>query len=188
MNHNFTPFPIIESSRLLLREVYEKDLPEILELRGNPENMKYIPRPLITNLDEARIHMTIIQDRIKSNEGINWAITLKGNDKLLGIIGHYRIYPEHFRSEIGYMLLSEFQNQGITTEAIKLVLKYGFTSMNLHSVEAVIDPRNTASEKVLQKNGFIKEAHFIENEFYGGKFIDSVFYCLLKRNFAYDNL
>ena len=56
--------------------------------------------------------------------------------------------------------------------------------MNLHSIEAVIDPRNIASEKVLQKCGFLKEAHLIENEYYEGKFWDSVIYSLLKRNFT----
>ena len=51
--------------------------------------------------------------------------------------------------------------------------------MKLHSIEAVIDPRNSASEKVLQKNGFIKEAHLKENEFFEGEFIDSVIYSRL---------
>jgi hypothetical protein len=47
--------------------------------------------------------------------------------------------------------------------------------MQLHSIEAVIDPENTASEKVLLKNGYVKEAHILENEYYGGKFWDTVF-------------
>ena len=53
----------------------------------------------------------------------------------------------------------------------------------MHSIEAVIDPENIASERVLQKNGFVKEAHILENELYDGKFWDTVIYSLLKRNF-----
>jgi ribosomal-protein-alanine N-acetyltransferase len=53
--------------------------------------------------------------------------------------------------------------------------------MKLHSIEAVIDPENAASEKVLQKNGFVKEAHLKENEFYDGTFIDSVIYSRLSK-------
>ena len=81
------------------------------------------------------------------------------------------------------MLLPEFQNRGIISEAIQEVVNYGFTKMKLHSIQAVIDPNNLSSEKVLRKNGFVKEAHFIENEFANGKFWDSVVYSLLKRNF-----
>jgi ribosomal-protein-alanine N-acetyltransferase len=82
------------------------------------------------------------------------------------------------------MLLPEFHGKGIITEAIKVVVKYGFEVMQLHSIEAVIDPRNYASEKVLQKCGFIKEAHFLENELYNGNFLDTVIYSLLKRNYT----
>jgi ribosomal-protein-alanine N-acetyltransferase len=57
--------------------------------------------------------------------------------------------------------------------------------MNLHSIEAVIDPENSASEKVLQKIGFVKEAHILENELYDGKFWDTVIYSMLKRNYKF---
>ena len=85
------------------------------------------------------------------------------------------------------MLLPEYQNQGITSEAINIVLEYGFKVLNFHSVEAVVDPENYVSAKVLEKNGFVKEAHFLENEYWDGKFWDSVVYSLLKRNFIKKN-
>ena len=81
------------------------------------------------------------------------------------------------------MILPEYNGKGITSEAIKVVIEYGFEQMQLHSIEAVIDPENNASEKVLQKNGFVKEAHILENELWEGKFWDTVIYSLLKRNF-----
>ncbi len=180
---NFFPFPNLETERLYLRQVIDSDAPEIMELRGNAETMKYIPRPLVKNLDDALAHVAMISEKNNANEGINWAITIKGNHKLIGIIGHYIIQKENFRAEIGYMLLPEFQNRGIISEAIQEVVNYGFTKMKLHSIQAVIDPNNLSSEKVLRKNGFVKEAHFIENEFANGKFWDSVVYSLLKRNF-----
>lgn len=180
---NFHPFKNLETNRLLLRRVSVDDLSEIMELRGNPETMKFIPRPLVTNSMEALAHFKMIDDKIEKNEGINWAITLKGNPKLIGIIGHYRIKPENYRCEMGYMILPQYNNQGITTEAIKVVIEYGFDDLQMHSIEAIIDPENYASERVLQKNGFVKEADILENEFYDGKFIDTVIYSLLKRNF-----
>lgn len=176
---NFSPFPILETERLTLRRVLPSDVKEMFELRSNPETMKYIPRPLLTNHEEALAHIQMMEDKIETNEGINWAITLKGDDKMLGVIGHYRIKPEHYRAEVGYMILPEYHGKGITTEAVQCVVDYGFNTMQLHSIEGVIDPENEASQRVLQKCGFVKEAHFKENEFYDGKFIDAVVYSKL---------
>lgn len=179
---SFLPFTNLESERLLLRQITPDDVQEVFELRSNPETMKFIPRPLVTSHEEALGHIKMIQDKIESNEGINWAITLKPDNKLLGIIGHYRIKWEHFRSEIGYMLLPEAHGKGVATEAIQLIIDYGFNKMKMHSLEGIIDPENTGSARVLEKNGFVKEAHFKENEFFEGKFIDSVIYSLLKKD------
>ncbi|MFM2370105.1 MAG: hypothetical protein RL619_2426 [Bacteroidota bacterium] len=176
---NFNPFPNLETERLLLRRIDANDVNEIFALRSNPETMKYIPRPLAKTTEDALEHIAIIDAKIETNEGINWAITLKGDPKLIGLIGHYRIKPENFRAEIGYMLLPEFNGKGIITEAIKEVVNYGFKVMQLHSIEAIIAPENFGSEKVLQKNGFVKEAHLKENEFYEGRFLDTVIYSIL---------
>jgi [ribosomal protein S5]-alanine N-acetyltransferase len=181
-NFSFLPFQTLKSDRLLLRQITPEDVNEVYALRSNAEIMKYIPRPLVTSNEEALEHIKMIQAKIENNEGINWAITIKGNPKLIGIIGHYRMRWEHFRSEIGYMLLPEYHGKGITTEAIQLMVDYGFNQMNMHSLEGIIDPSNTASARVLEKNGFVKEAHFIENEFFDGKFLDTVIYSLVKNN------
>ena len=181
LNINFTPFPNLKTERLLLRRLVNEDLNEIFTLRSDQEIMKYIPRPLAKTKEDALAHIVLINSRIDSNEGINWAITLKNDTKLIGIIGHYRLKPEHYRAEIGYMLHPEYYGKGIMTEAIQEVVKYGFEIMKLHSIEALIDPRNLASEKVLQKRSFVKEAHFIENEYYEGKFLDSVVYSILNK-------
>jgi ribosomal-protein-alanine N-acetyltransferase len=180
---NFHPFQNLETERLLLRRLDENDVDEVLAMRGNPEVMKYIPRPIAKTKEDALAHIALIEEKIVSNIGINWGITIKGSPKIIGIIGHYRIQPENHRSEIGYMSLPEYNGNGYITEAIKAVLVYGFEQMNLHSIEAVIDPDNSASERVLQKNGFVKEAHILENELWDDKFWDTVIYSLLKRNF-----
>lgn len=179
---NFTPFPNLETERLYLRRLVKEDVNEVFALRSDKEVLKYIPRPLVKNNEEALEHIAMIDAKIENNEGINWAITLKKKPKLIGIIGHYRIKPEHFRAEIGYMLLPEYHGKGIIVEAIKETLNYGFKVMNLHSIEALIDPENYASERVLQKSGFVKEAHLKENEFYDGRFLDTVIYSVLNKD------
>jgi ribosomal-protein-alanine N-acetyltransferase len=68
---NFTPFPTIETDRLLLRRITTDDVSEIFELRSNPETMKYIPRPLVKTNEEALEHIAMIEDKIETNIGIN---------------------------------------------------------------------------------------------------------------------
>jgi ribosomal-protein-alanine N-acetyltransferase len=180
---NFSPFPELESKRLRFRKLTNEDAPEILLLRGNPETMKYIPRPLITDIDGALAHIKMINDKIDENIDINWAVTEKGTDKCIGIMGFYRTQPEHFRTELGYMITAEHWGKGYVTEAVTVLLDFAFNSLQFHSIEAVIDSRHIASERVLQKVGFIKEAHFKENFYYNNEFTDTVIYSLLKRNF-----
>jgi ribosomal-protein-alanine N-acetyltransferase len=180
---NFHPFPLLETDRLLLRRIDPSDADVILALRGNPELMKYIPRPLAKTKEDALAFIEMIDTNWETNTAITWSITLKEDSTTIGNIGYYRIQPENHRAEIGYMALAEYHGKGYVTEAIQALLRYGFEQMQLHSVEAVIDPNNIASERVLQKNGFVKEAHLIENEMWNGTFLDTVIYSLLKRNY-----
>lgn len=178
---NFSPFPILQTQRLILRRLDNSDAAEMLALRSDPQTMEFIPRPLLHTTEQVLEHIKTINDNIDANLGINWAISLRDNPKMIGIIGHYRIKPESYRAEIGYMLLPAYQGKGIITEAVQEVVKYGWNEMNLHSIEAIIDPRNYASAKVLEKNGFIKEGHLRENEFFDGRFWDSLIYSILKK-------
>jgi ribosomal-protein-alanine N-acetyltransferase len=180
INLNFKPFPILETKRLLLRRVVNGDVKEMFVLRSNTEIMKYIPRPLVTNLEEAKEHIASIDAKIESLEGINWAITLKGDDTLIGVAGFYRINVENFRAEIGYILHPSHSGKGLISEVVKELIDYGFNTMKLHSIEAVIAPENYASAKVLEKNGFIQEGLFKENQYFEGRFLDSAVYSLLK--------
>ena len=97
---NFSPFPILESERLRFRRLTNEDAPEIIVLRGNPETMKFIPRPLVVDTEGALAHIKMINDKIDENIDINWAVTEKGSDKCIGIMGFYRTRPEHFRTEL----------------------------------------------------------------------------------------
>ena len=179
---NFLPFPLLETKRLILRRVNGYDTDTILSLRSNDEVMRYIPRPYLKDKEDALELIAMFNDKIENGIAINWGICLLDEPtKLLGIIGYYRMKPEHYRSEVGYMLFPEYHGKGIVSEALQKVVEYGFKEMKLHSIEAILDPKNIASEKVLLKNGFVKEGHFIENEYYEGHFLDSMIYSLLNK-------
>ena len=179
---NFSPFPNLETNRLILRHLNSDDVNEILALRSNPEIMKFIPRPLIKTTKEALEFIATMDANINNNIVINWAITTQEDDKLIGMIGFYRMKPENYRAEVGYILSAEYHGQGIMTQALQRVIQFGFEEMGLNSIEAVIDPENYGSEKVLLKNNFVKEGHFKEHTFFEGKFLDSVFYSILRKS------
>jgi [ribosomal protein S5]-alanine N-acetyltransferase len=68
------------------------------------------------------------------------------------------------------------------TEAIKRAIEYGFSDLKLHSIEAIVHPENRGSSKLLENNQFIKEAYLKDNQFFDGKFIDSVIYSRINPN------
>jgi ribosomal-protein-alanine N-acetyltransferase len=176
---NFTPFPVLETERLLLRQITLTDAPQIFFLRSDTEVMQYIDLTPAATTQDAIDLIQKIETALQNNDGITWGITLKGNNELIGTIGFWNITKEHYRAEIGYLLHPAQQRKGIMKEAIKKVLVYGFSTMKLHSVEANTNVNNKASQKLLESVGFLQEAYFRENYFYNGKFLDSMIYCLL---------
>lgn len=178
----FQPFPIIETDRLLLRNLSLDDKQQVFEIRSNPVTMHYIPRPLAKTIDDAVSVIEMIIGFTNTNERINWAITEKQNNKLIGIIGYVNIKPESFRAEVGYVLHQAHNNKGIAYEALQAVLQYGFAQMGLHSVEAIIRPENKASIKLVEKAKFVREAYFKDYIFHNGAFYDEVVYSYIAPN------
>ena len=179
LTFDFSEFPVLHTERLLLRQIIKDDANEMFQLRSNPEIMKYIPRELPKTIDDAIAHIEYMQGLLDNKECINWAICLKEDSKLIGNVGYFRMQPENHRAEIGYMLGTEFHGKGIMQEALTEIIRYGFENMRLHSIEAVTDPENFSSWKLLEKNGFIREGHFKEDFYWQGKFLDSFVYSLL---------
>jgi len=182
LNINFKPFPILESDRLILRAVKPEDAQAVFEMRSDPRVMQYIDRPLATSIEDGQKKIKAIQEMVAEGSAVNWAITLKGNPKSIGNIGFWRFAPENFRIEIGYMLHPDHFRKGIMSEAMQMTLKYAFEVMNTNSIEARISPSNVPSVGVAEKNGFVKEAHFRENYYFDGKFLDTLVYCILRKD------
>lgn len=179
LHFNFSPFPVLETERLRLRQIALTDAEQMFQLRSNPEIMQYIPRELPKTIDDAIAHIHYMDELRQNNECLNWAITLKEDDIVIGFIGYFRPKPENHRAEIGYMLSPDHHGKGIMQEALIKAIEYGFNDMKLHSIEAITDPENYASWKLLEKNNFIREAHFKEDTYWQGRYLDSYVYSLL---------
>jgi ribosomal-protein-alanine N-acetyltransferase len=180
LSPSFTPFPVLRTSRLLLRYLTPADAPGVWRLRSDTEVMKYINRPLTQTVEEAEKWIAIVGEALEKNDGITWCICLKDQpSEHRGTVGFWRIDKENHRAEIGYMLDPSLHRQGIMYEAVMEAVKYGFQHMRLHSIEAQIDPRNEASAAVLRKAGFEQEAYFKENYYLQGGFADTAVFSLL---------
>lgn len=169
--------------RVRLSEVGEEHLHDLFLLRGNIEAMRYLDRPMTYTLEDARN----LYDRTKAMEvektGIQLGIFLGDAPTMIGTIGFFRMHYDSARTEIGYMLQPRYWRQGIATEAMQVMLYYGFEVMNFHRIEADINPDNDASIALCRKLGFRQEAHLRQNFYFGGRFTDTVIMGLLKSDF-----
>ena len=179
---DFNPFPNLETEHLHLRELTMNDAPDFFLMRSDLRVMKYIGRPIAKTVEDAEKIIQVMLDNKNLGDGINWGICMKNTSKVIGNIGYYRMKKEHDRAEVGYLLSADLFRKGIMHEALNAVLDYGFAKMNLHSVEAVINPANEASEKLLLKNNFVREGYFKEEFFWNGVYQDSAVFSLLKKN------
>ncbi|GIK61700.1 MAG: GNAT family N-acetyltransferase [Ignavibacteriota bacterium] len=107
------------------------------------------------------------------------------NEKeLIGAIGiNLQDDVNRFSAEIGYWLGEPFWNKGIITQALNLFSDFAFNKFELNRIFANVFEGNDASEKVLRKTGYKKEATLKKAVFKEGKFIDQHIYALLKDEF-----
>jgi [ribosomal protein S5]-alanine N-acetyltransferase len=174
-------FPVLRTERLVLRELRDDDVPAAFALFSDPEVMRYVGKPVHADHDETRAHLRRSQEQYPARAGVRWAITPKGDDRLIGSCGHWRLMKEHRRSELGYDLARERWGQGLITEALHAILGFGFGRMGLHSVEAQIDPANARSRRVLERLGFTLDGVLRENFYDGSRYTDTGVYTLLAR-------
>lgn len=180
---NFDPFPFLETDRLRLVQLDERHLERMFLLRSNDDVMRFVERPRPENVEEVREMLISNKELADKKEGIAWVVELKEEQTLAGTIGFWRMKKEHHRAEIGYMILPQYWKQGIMSEALREVVRYGFDVMRLHSIEADINPENTASATILERNGFSREAFFKENFYWKGKYLNSAIYSLLVQDY-----
>lgn len=178
LNLEFNPFPQLETERLMLKRPSIEDGPGLLEMRTSDEVMRYVERPRPESLEDVHTFILELNKKIDAREALSWSVYMRDGDRFAGSIGFWRMKPENFRAEVGYMLLPQFWRQGIATEALQRVLEFAFNQMQAHTIEADLNPDNIASAALLKKFGFEQEALFKENLYWEGKFLDTAVYTL----------
>jgi len=178
--------PVIEASRVRLRHLEESDTDSLFEIFSDEKALRFWSTPPFKERAEAAELLTEIHDSFREKSLFQWGIARKSDDKIIGTSTLFRLDDQSRRAEIGYILNRRFWGRGYVNEALRALLGFAFEKMNLHRVEADIDPRNTASRKVVERLGFQKEGHLRERWIVDDEIQDTLFYGLLESDWERD--
>lgn len=169
----FKQVPLLESERLLLREILLSDVDDVYEIYSKKEVYLYTNSDIDISSDRVDIEKEQITEFLESwkndDDLICWGIELKAEKKVIGRAYLYGIVGNHeagYRVDIGYSLSPNYWGKNYMSEAVNLVVNYGFASLRIVRFQAEIIPENIASIKVCEKAGFRNEGTLQNYSFY----------------------
>ncbi|MCL1677041.1 GNAT family N-acetyltransferase [Elizabethkingia meningoseptica] len=173
-------FPVIETERLILRQLTQDDAADMFEYFSKDEVTIYYDLYTFKKIEEAEDLIRQFNNNFENKKGIRWAIQLKEGGKMIGTCGYHNWFPEHFKAEVGYELNPGYWRKHYMQEALEAILPYAFSEMQLHRIDAFTDPANEASEKILLKLDFKEEGLLRDFFFEKGRFVDAKIFGLIK--------
>ncbi|MGB3368841.1 MAG: GNAT family protein [Acidaminobacteraceae bacterium] len=155
-NFDFSPFPLINTDRLILRQLKKTDSRYLYLMRNNPKVSKYLDRPLYKDLFETAESIEKLNHGIGHNNWIFWAIENE-DGKFVGTICLWNYNHEFNVCDIGFELDPKFQGNGYMTEAIKATVKFAFDIIKLNGIWGFTVTENESAINILTKNNFKQE-------------------------------
>jgi len=174
------PIPTLSTARLTLRPITHADVPAIFALFSNPVVTRYWSRPPMREIMEARRVVSSMRVGHRKGSLMQLGIELAGTGTLIGTCTLHAIHPISRRAELGYALAHAHWGQGYMHEALVRFVGYAFDDLDLHRLEADIDPDNAASARSLQRLGFVREGLLRERWIVNDTISDSEMYGLLR--------
>ncbi|HKS76281.1 MAG TPA: GNAT family N-acetyltransferase [Terriglobales bacterium] len=143
---------ILETERLILRELVMEDAGALARVISDPETMRYYPAPF----DRGGVEQWIERNRaryLKDGHGL-WGMVLKSCGELIGDCGLIRQEVDgESLVEIGYHVCRDQWGKGLAPEAAKACRDYGFTRLGERYLISLIRPENFPSRRVAEKVG-----------------------------------
>jgi [ribosomal protein S5]-alanine N-acetyltransferase len=173
-----TGFPIIRTSRLLLRQFVDTDVDNVFKGLSHPEVIKYYGVSYDT-MEATKAQMEFFADLEKYGRGIWWAICSLDNNTFHGAGGLNSLNEAHRKAEIGFWLLPQFWGKGIMKEAMPFIYNYGFEKLGLHRIEGLVETENINCKSVMAKLDFTHEGTMRDCEMKNGSFISLDIYAKL---------
>jgi [ribosomal protein S5]-alanine N-acetyltransferase len=172
------------TDRLIIRDFNINDLKNHHELMSNNSVMYYLQDIKKNSMEESEenLNKTINDMKLKDRKYYFFLIENRSTNEFIGEIGYTVLNNTPYGKlvDLGYFINEKYWNKGYTTEALKKVIEFAFEENNVYRIKTGCMIENIGSEKVMQKNGFIKEGEFKEYVFHDGKLKDRVQYRLLK--------
>jgi RimJ/RimL family protein N-acetyltransferase len=154
-----TSSPILQSERLILRELVPDDTSALALILGDAEVMRHSVHGVLSAQETAGFIDACRRSYRERGFG-PWAVVDKSSSTLAGFCGLNAEYVDGADEvEIGYRLGRGFWGKGLGTEAARMALAYGFDKVKLSAVIAIVEPDNLASLNVIRKLGFTGFVH-----------------------------
>lgn len=179
----FDSFPILETKRLLLKELVQEDTEVIYSMRSDERVNEFIARPQMKDAKEAEKLIQKSIDAFFAKKGVAWSGWVNHENILIGTCGFNHIDKLNNWAEIGGEMSTGHWGKKYGFEAVEAILRFGFKEMELHRIEAKVDPKNRSAIYLLENLGFVKEAHFRDYFHFQGAYHDLLVYGLLAHDF-----
>jgi [ribosomal protein S5]-alanine N-acetyltransferase len=172
----------LATPRLHLRPLREDDAQALFAIWSDAQAMRYFSFPAMSHLDEARDRIARKLRTATDGEAFICVIELQSTGEVVGDCALFHADEQCLRAEIGFSLQRRHWGSGYMSEAASALLEHAFGAVRLRRIEADIDPRNTASARLLERLGFVKEGLLRERWMVDGEVSDSALYGLLARD------
>lgn len=163
----------LDTARLQLRRLRIEDAPAAHQAYGDAEAMRYwdmLPSP---DLEET-------QRRLQRSLSVDpqwhatWSVWARRggefpDDRVIGMVNYHARQAWNCRLTLGWILIPHFQGRGYMQEAVGAVLTHCFTVLDIHRVEAEIEPDNVRSARLAQRLGFQREGILRDRLFVAGQ-------------------
>ncbi len=172
--------PTITANRVCLRWLTDADLSSLLAIFSDPEVMRYWSSLPLADVEGAGKLLADIRDCFRRRILFQWGVARNTDNRIIGTCTLLHIDADNRRAELGYALGREHWGKGYMHEALTALLSFCFGNLNMHRIEADVDPRNVSSVRTLERLGFQREGYLRERWLVGGAVQDALFYGLLR--------
>jgi RimJ/RimL family protein N-acetyltransferase len=171
----------IETERLVLREFRPDDWRAVQEYAADPQVVRHLVWGPNTEEDtRGYIRRALAARDAEPRRGYELAVDLTDEGRLIGAARLEVSDPQNRAGWIGYCFNRRYWGRGFATEAVRAVVDFGFTQLDLHRIFATCAPENSASARVLEKLGMRREGHIVRHKWIRGRWRDSCLYALLE--------
>ncbi len=149
----YTTRPVLETERLVLRQLTRDDAESLYAIASLPEVSRYLMWDRHTSLKYTKHYLKDLVRMYENLEYFEWGVVTRAEGRLIGTCGFTKFDYLINRGEIGYSFCPDVWGKGYATEAAMATIAFGFNELHLASACACFAVENTASIHVLQKCG-----------------------------------